>query len=186
MIELIDYQIDILKVLFVFYLLIFSSQIHNIFTSLKITKFTDNIGIQYILIFCVFFFFVSSISNTKKLMDIEPIQKLIYSIFYFILFILTLKINTILRNIIFTLLILCYFLDMNYDHYYILLMNNSNNNKYYWITWKYPSINMFPVNLQQLDVLNKINIYLTYCIYILFTFGIIFCMKNYLFKKKGR
>ena len=111
MIQLIDYQVDILKVLFIFYLLIFSSQIHNIFTTLKITKFTNNKVIQYILIFCVFFFLVSSISKTKKLMDIEPIQKLIYSIIYFILFILTLKINNTLRNIIFTLLVICYFID---------------------------------------------------------------------------
>lgn len=182
MIQLIDYQIDILKVLFVFYLLIFSAQIHNIFTSLNIKIITKNIVLQYILIFLVFFFLVSSISNTKKLMDIEPIQKLIYSIFYFTLFILTLKINGTLRNIIFILLIICYFLDMNHDHYYNLLKNN-NNNKYYWITWKYPQINMYPVKLSQLSILTKINTYIIYTIFILFIIGIIPCITNYLFKK---
>lgn len=182
MIQLIDYQIDILKVLFVFYLLIFSAQIHNIFTSLNIKIITKNIVLQYILIFLVFFFLVSSISNTKKLMNIEPIQKLIYSIFYFILFILTLKINGTLRNIIFILLIICYFLDMNHDHYYNLLKKN-NHKKYYWITWKYPQINMYPVKLYQLSILTKINTYIIYTIFILFIIGIIPCIRNYLFKK---
>jgi hypothetical protein len=183
MIQLIDYQIDILKILFVFYLLIFSAQIHNIFTSLNIKILTKNIVLQYILIFLVFFFLVSSISNTKKLRDIEPIQKLIYSIFYFILFILTLKINGILRNIIFILLIICYFLDMNHDHYFNLLKNKNNTNKYYWITWKYPKINMYPVKMSQLSILTQINTYIIYTIFILFIIGIIPFITKFLFKK---
>ena len=185
MIQLIDYEIDILKVLFIFYLLIFSAQIHNIITSLTITKLTNNIVFQYILIFFFFFFLVSAISNTPNLINIEPIQKLIYSIFYFALFILTLNIHNTLRCIIFILLIICYFVDMNYEHYYILLKNNPNK-KYYWITWRYPIINIYQVNLHQLYVLNKINTYLIYSIYILFFIGVILFMKNYLFKKKGR
>ena len=184
MISLIDYEIDIVKVLLIFYLLIFSSQIHNIFTSLKINLITTNIVFQYILIFLVFFFLVSSISSTEKLKNINPIQKLIYSIFYFILFIFTLKINNVLRNIIIILLSLSYFLDMIHDHYYSLI-HKTTNRLHYWFTWKYPTIKLFPVKIQQINVLNQINIYLIYIIYSLFIIGIIFHLKNWIFKNSN-
>jgi hypothetical protein len=185
MIQLIDYQTDIIKVLVIFYLLIYSAQIDKIFTCLKINKISNNVTIQYIIIFFIFFFLVSSISNTTNLINIEPIQKLIYSIIYFILFIFTLRIDANIRDIILILLIISFFINMNYDHYSKLLENN-NNNKYYWITWKYPEINMFPVNLYQVNLINKLNSYLIYIIYILFIIAFIIYIKRviYLLKKK--
>ena len=183
MLQLLDYEIDILKVLFIFYLIIFSSQIHNSFKSLNIRSFSKSIIIQYIIIFFVFFFLVSSISDTKNIVDIEPIQKLIYSIVYFIIFLITLKINNIIRFTIFILLIVCYFLNMNYKYYNDLLTNNNNNNnKYYWFTWKYPKINMFIVDLYQINILKQIIIYIIYIVYILFIIGVILYLTN-LFNK---
>lgn len=182
---LIDYQVDIVKVLVIFYLLIYSSQIDSIFTCLKINKISNNVVVQYIIIFFIFYFLVSSISDTKHLVNIEPIQKLIYSIIYFILFIITLRINATIRDMILILLI-CYFLiQLNYDHYTKVLKQNSKKT-YYWLTFPYPKINMFPVKLYQINFIDKLNTYILYVIYILCIIGLIIYINEVikLIKKK--
>lgn len=169
--QLIAYEVDLIKVLVIFYLLIYSAQIDTVLPNLKINNFSNNIVIKYIIIFFIFFFLVSSISDTKQLVNIDPIQKLIYSIIYFILFIFTLKINTNIRNIIFILLIISFFINMNYQHYTELLKNSGHQQ--YWVSWKYPSINLFPVNLNQLNFIYKLNNYLYYIIFIILVIGLI-------------
>jgi hypothetical protein len=185
MANLLDYQVDIVKVLVIFYLLIYSSQLDSIFNCLKITRISSNIVVQYIIIFFIFFFLVSSISNTKHLVDVDPIQKLIYSIFYFIVFIVTLRIDATIRDIILILLIFYYLIDITHDHYYKLLKQN-NNKTYYWFTIPYPKMSLFPVKLSQINLIDKINTYIIYVIYILVIIGLIFYINEVikLLKKK--
>jgi len=54
MFKMVDYQVDIIKVLVIFYLLIYSAQIDSIFSCLKISKISNNKIVQYNIIFILF------------------------------------------------------------------------------------------------------------------------------------
>jgi len=167
-----DYEIDIMKIIFAFYLLIYSAELDSIFKCVKIDYISKNVVIKYIVIFLIFFFLVSYVTDTPQLDDINPIEKLIYSIFYFSLFIITLRIDNKIRNIIILLLTITYFLDLSYSHYFYLI-NKKNPKDEYWITWKYPKINYFQVNSNHLSFINQLNIFIIKLIYILIAVGFV-------------
>lgn len=178
MLSLLDnYEIDIMKIIFAFYLLIYSSELDSIFKCVKIDYISKNVVIKYIVIFLIFFFLVSYVTDTPQLDNINPIEKLIYSIFYFILFIITLRIDNKFRNVIILLLTITYFLDLSYSHYFYLLNKNKPDDQY-WITWKYPQINYFQVNNSHLYFINELNIYIIRIIYILIAIGFLFYLNE--------
>jgi hypothetical protein len=176
------YQLDLIKSFAVFYLIIYSNYVTNIFTCYERNSLMKHKTLQYLIIFIVFYFLVTLLTNTGNLELIPPIQKLIYTFFYFTIFILTTRIDEYVRFFAITCIFIIYFIDLN-KTYYIELPTQTKDNQYgskilddnrYWITLDYPTrIRMFPVNKSQFDILSYFQNILFYFIIVLLIFGFI-------------
>ena len=82
-------QADLIKSFAIFYLLLLGNYIGtSIFTCYQETLIKTHKGLQLIFAFFLFYFLVTIVSNTGNLEYVPPIEKLIYSVFYFLLFFL--------------------------------------------------------------------------------------------------
>ena len=78
-------QADLIKSFAIFYLMIVGNFIDtSIFTCSEINYIQKNIWLQLTIAFFLFYFLVTLVSNTGTLELTPPIEKLFYSIFYFI------------------------------------------------------------------------------------------------------
>ena len=170
MLQWVEFRTDLIKVLFIFYLLIYSGQIHNTFTCLKINNVTNNIVVKYILIFFIFYFLVTYVSNTQGVTHLSPIQKLLVTIFYYFIFLIILKINNVLRNVILALFGICYFMDINRDYFEVVFKDNSKEVTYMIQT---KSLKLFPVKRQHILYINNTIYTLLIIIAVLMVIGLI-------------
>ena len=77
-------QADLIKSFAIFYLLLVGNYIvSSIFTCFQINFIKKNKVLQLFIAFLLFYFLVTLVSDTGKLEYTPPIEKLIYSIFYF-------------------------------------------------------------------------------------------------------
>ena len=161
--EISIYQTDLIKSLAVFYLIVFSNFITNLFTCYQTRIIINSKLIQYLLGFFLFYFLV-----TADLIAIPPIQKLLYTIVYYIFFIVTTRLNMKIMLSVLFLIFVIYFIEMN-KKFYLNGQNDINikdnntakevydDHRAYWITLDYPTkIRLFPVEKSQFVVLNKI------------------------------
>lgn len=155
------YQTDLIKSLAIFYLIVFSNFVTNLFTCYQKRVITNNKPLQYFIGFCLFYFLV-----TIDLVTIPPIQKLLYTIVNYLFFIITTRLNMkIMLSVLFLIFIL-YFIEMNKKYYLkdnnIQDHNNTDKKMYddhrnYWITTDYPiKLRIFRVEKAQFIVLDKI------------------------------
>ena len=173
-----DYQIDFIKSIAIFYLFIFTNLLLSLFTCHQIDFIKNNNLIIKIIAFFIFFFLITDLTDTGALQFIPPIQKLVYSFFYFCLFLLSTRIDITVMIAIIVLIFILYFIELN-KKYYLELNNsvktNDEKNIYdsysrYWITLDYPyKIRLFKIKPSHFNIINKIE----YFIYVLGLFLII-------------
>ena len=174
------YQPDLIKSLAIFYLIVFSNFVTNLFTCYQKRIITNSKPIQYLLGFFLFYFLV-----TNELVSIPPIQKLFYTTTYYLFFIITTRLNMKIMLSVLFLVFMIYFIEMN-KIYYINEKNDisrkENNtakaiyddHRNYWITIDYPvKLRIFPVEKSQFIVLNEIEKVIYGLIMLLVVIGLI-------------
>jgi hypothetical protein len=180
--EISENQADLIKSFAIFYLLLVGNYIgKSIFTCLQIKYIEKNKWLQLLMSFMLFYFLVTLVSDTGKLEFIPPIEKLLYSLFYFIAFLIVMRLDMRISALVLLLIFIIYFCELNKDFYLEKGININdpldqdiyNDNKY-WITLNYPyKIRLFPVRKNDITLINKIETLLYYIILFLLVIGFI-------------
>lgn len=189
-------QVDLIKSFAVFYLIIFSNTVLGLFTCQQINFIQKNKHVLIIIAFSLFYFLVTLVSDTGNLEFIPPIQKLIHTIIYFLIFLITTRLDFRVMFAVLSLIFIIYFIEINKNYYLELgktihdKKENAIYNEYtkYWITLDYPyKIRLFIVRPEDFIIINKIEYVLYSLIYLLLILGFIaYCgeIKNTLIKNK--
>ena len=189
-------QSDLIKSFAVFYLIIFSNTVLGLFTCQQINFIQKNKSILIIIAFSLFYFLVTLVSETGNIEFIPPIQKLMYTIIYFIIFLITTRLDFRVMFTVLPLIFIIYFIEIN-KNYYLELGKTIQDKKEkaiydqytkYWITLDYPyQIRLFQVRPEHFIIINKIEYILYSLIYMLLILGFIaYCgeIKDTLVKNK--
>ena len=177
-----DTQADLIKSFAIFFLLLVGNYIGNtLFTCYQIKFINLHIRVQLFIAFLLFYFLVTLISDTGKKEFIPPIQKLIYTFFYFIGFILVMRLDMKITFVVLLLIFALYFLELNQDFYTEGGINITNekdkqiyNDNLYWITLDWPvKIRLFPVKNSDFVLIDKIESIMYYIIIVLLIIGFI-------------
>ena len=175
-------QADLIKSFAVFYLIIFSNTVLGLFTCQQVNFIEKNKHVLIIIAFLLFYFLVTVVSNTINIEFMPPIQKLIHSIIYFMIFLITTRLDFRVMFIVLPLIFIIYFIELNKTYYLELgkIINDSSEKEIYtgynkyWITLDYPyKIRLFPVRPEHFIIINKIEYILYSLIYILLILGFI-------------
>ena len=175
-------QADLIKSFAIFYLIIFSNTVMGLFTCHQITLLQKNKTILLFIAFLLFYFLVTLVSNTGFLEFVPPMQKLIYTFMYFIIFLITTRLDYRVMIMVLILIFTIYFIELNKDYYLELGKNihdkndKSIYNHYtkYWVTLDFTyKIRLFPINNTHFKIINKIEYILYIFIYILLILGLI-------------
>jgi hypothetical protein len=175
-------QADLIKSFAIFYLLLVGNYIGtSIFTCFQINFIKKNKTLQLGISFLLFYFLVTLLSNTGKLEYTPPIEKLLYSIFYFFGFLVVMRLDIIVSSFVLFLIFLIYFLELNKDFY--LDTGDEIDNPYdqdiyianqYWITLNWPyKVRLFPVKKSDFSIINRIETVIYYLIIFLLVIGFI-------------
>jgi hypothetical protein len=175
------YQADLLKSVAIFYLLILGNFITGLFTCNQKNFVQNNKIVQAVIAFTLFYFLVTLVSDTGNLEMIPPIQKLLYTIGYFFVFLLSMRLDFRVMVAIIGLVILVYFIELNKDYYLELkntITSEADKKVYddhaYWITLDWPfKVRLFPIHKEQFSIVNKFENVLYYFIITFIILGII-------------
>jgi hypothetical protein len=175
-------QADLIKSFAIFYLLLIGNFINRgIFTCFQIKFIRIHRNLQLFISFILFYFLVTLVSNTGNREFIPPIEKLMYSVFYFIGFLFLMRLDMVVSTIVLLLIFLIYFIELNKDFYLEGGDNISNaqerevyESNQYWITINWPfQLKLFPVSKYDFKILNKVENVIFYIIMILLLIGFI-------------
>ena len=175
-------QADLIKSFAIFYLLLIGNFINRgIFTCFQIKFIRIHRNLQLFISFILFYFLVTLVSNTGNREFIPPIEKLMYSVFYFIGFLFLMRLDMVVSTIVLILIFLIYFIELNKDFYLEGGDNISNaqerevyESNQYWITINWPfQLKLFPVSKYDFKILNKVENVIFYIIMILLLIGFI-------------
>jgi len=175
-------QADLIKSFAIFYLLLVGNYIGtSIFTCFQINFIKNNKTLQLVIAFLLFYFLDTLISNTGKLEYTPPIEKLIYSFFYFFGFLVVMRLDMIVSSFVLFLIFVIYFLELNKD-FYLEAGNEIDNNldqdiyksNQYWVTLNWPfKVRLFPVKKTDFTIINKLETVIYYLIILLLVLGFI-------------
>jgi hypothetical protein len=175
-------QADLIKSFAIFYLLLVGNYIgSSIFTCFQINYIQKNKWLQLVISFWLFYFLVTLVSDTGKLEYTPPIEKLIYSIFYFLGFLVVMRLDVIISALVLLLIFIIYFLELNKDFYIDRGSEITdpkdeeiyNKNKY-WITLNWPyKVRLFPIKKTDFIIINRIERIIYYIIIFLLIIGFI-------------
>ena len=180
--EISQNQADLIKSFAIFYLLLVGNYIGgSLFTCFQINYIKSHKWLQLFISFLLFYFLVTILSNTGKLEFTPPIEKFVYSLFYFIGFVMVMRLDLILTLIVLFLIFVIYFLELNKDFYLDSSSKISNpldqdiyNSNKYWITFDFPfKIRLFPVEPNDFVMINKVETIIYYSILFLLVIGFI-------------
>jgi hypothetical protein len=175
-------QADLIKSFAIFYLIIFSNTVMGLFTCHQITFLQKNKIILLFIAFLLFYFLVTLVSNTGFLEFVPPIQTLIHTFIYFIILLITTRLDYRVMIIVLMIIFIIYFIELNKEYYLELgkqiyeKNDKSIYNDYtkYWITLDYPyKIRLFLIQDEHFKIINKIEYILYIFIYILLILGLI-------------
>jgi hypothetical protein len=175
-------QTDLIKSIAVFYLIIFTNSVLGLFTCHQVNFVKKNKYILIIIAFLLFYFLVTSVSNTGNFGFMPPIQKLIHTIIYFMIFLITTRLDFKVMFAVLFIIFTIYFIEINKIYYLELgksIQDTNNKNIYdnytkYWLTLDYPyKIRLFPIRPEHFIIINKIEYGLYSLIYILLILGFI-------------
>ena len=176
------YQADLIITIAMFYMIILSNTVKNILTCHQIHFLENNKYIILLTSFMLFYFLCSVVSNTGHLKYVPPIQKLLYTIIYFFILLLTTRLDFKITFAVLGLIFLLYFIELNKSFYSNKdnsssdLEPNSPKNDYntHWITIDFPfRIRLIEFNKRHLEFIKKIELILYIIIYVLIILGVI-------------
>jgi hypothetical protein len=180
--EITTHQADLIKSFAIFYLLLVGNYIaSSIFTCFQINFIKNNKSLQLFISFLLFYFLVTLVSDTGKLEYTPPIEKLLYSIVYFLGFLILMRLDVVISSLVLLLILIIYFLELNKD-FYIDRGDTINNAKdreiyeknKYWITFNWPyKVRLFPVKNSDFQIINRIERIIYYIIIFLLIIGFI-------------
>lgn len=175
-------QADLIKSFAIFYLLLVGNYIaSSLFTCFQINFIKSHKALQLVIAFFLFYFLVTLVSNTGNLELTPPIEKLLYSLLYFMGFLLLMRLDIRVSAIVMILIFVIYFIELNKD-YYLEGENQIHNvtekmvfeDNQYWITLNWPfHVRLFPVQKQDFKRINQIENAIYYVIILLLVFGFI-------------
>jgi hypothetical protein len=177
------YQVDLITTFAMFYMIILSNNIRGIFTCRQTTFFENNKPLIYLVSFVLFFFLCSLVSNTEHLRFVPPIQKILYTIVYFFLFLLTTRLDFKITFLVLAAIFLIYFIELNKNFY--LKHKDSQNKDFkpdgiqkdyinHWITLDFPfKIRLLPVKSDHFVIIDKIENASYILIFVLTVLGLI-------------
>jgi len=180
--EISQNQADMIKSFAIFYLLLVGNYVGtSIFTCFQINYIKQHKWLQLLISFLLFYFLVTLLSETGKLEYTPPIEKLIYSIFYFIGFLVVMRLDMKISALVLLLIFILYFLELNKDFY---LEKGSNiidlvdqdiyNENQYWITFNWPyKIRLLKIEKDDFIIINRIETVIYYFILFLLVIGFI-------------
>ena len=180
--EISQNQADKIKSFAIFFLLIVNNFIGtSIFTCNQINNLKQHKWLQLLMAFFLFYFLVTLLSDTGKLEYTPPIEKLIYSIFYFIGFLVVMRLDMKITGLVLSLIFIIYFLELNKDFYLeggsqIINANDQDiyNKNQYWITLDWPyKIRLFKIDKKDFTTINQIETIIYYIIIFLLVVGFI-------------
>ena len=180
--EISENQADLIKSFAIFYLLLVGNYIgKTIFTCLQIKYIEHNKWLQLLMSFMLFYFLVTLVSDTGKLEFTPPIEKLLYSLFYFCGFLVVMRLDMRISALVLLLVFIVYFLELNKDFYLEKGPNINDpvdqdiyNDHKYWITLNYPyKIRLFPVTKYDFTFINKVETLIYYFVIFLLVIGFI-------------
>jgi hypothetical protein len=181
--EISQNQADMIKSFAVFYLLLVTNYVGtSMFTCFQINYIKQHKLLKLVISFLLFYFLVILVSKTGKLEYTPPIEKLIYSIFYFIGFLIVMRLDMKISILVLLLIFVVYFLELNKDFY---LEKGTNiidivdkdiyNENQYWITFNWPyKIRLFKIKKEEdFKIINQIETIIYYFILFLLVIGFI-------------
>lgn len=176
MLNITEFQADIIKLFAIFYLSLIANYIGTgLFPSKLMNTITTHKPIQLFSAFLLFFFSVTLSTNTDTS---SPIEKLMHSFIYFIGFLIVIRLDMIISALIILFIFIIYFIELNKDYVNSTSHENDDNkmgndNKY-WLTFNTPyKIRLFKVKQTDFKIINKIEMSLYYVIFILLVAGFI-------------
>uniref|UniRef100_A0A6C0H6P7 Uncharacterized protein n=1 Tax=viral metagenome TaxID=1070528 RepID=A0A6C0H6P7_9ZZZZ len=142
---------EIIKSFAIFYLFIFCNILLKLFPKSHLKFMVSNYTFIYVAGFLVFYFLITLFSDTRK--NIPPIQKLVYTIVYYILFLVTIQLELVYTIMVGLILLVIYLLDSIKEFY----IKNKNKDEAYWITLDKPiKIRMIKFEKNQINDINNI------------------------------
>ena len=180
--EITQNQSDVIKSFAIFYLLLVGNYIGgSIFTCSQIHYIKQHKWLQLLISFLLFYFLVTLVSNTGELEFTPPIEKLLYSVFYFFGFLIVMRLDMVISAFALLLIFILYFIELNKDFYLEKgikindpLEQDIYNDHKYWITINWPvKISLFSVEQNDFKIINRIETIIYYIIVILLVIGFI-------------
>jgi hypothetical protein len=170
-------QADLIKSFALFYLLLVGNFVaKSIFTCVQINHIHKHNWLQILIAFLLFYFLVTVISDTGKVKFIPPIEKLFNSLFYFMGFLILMRLDVTISVLVLILIFILYFIELNKDFYLEtdIQIDTDTYNYKYWITFDWPyKIRWFKVKLTDFSMLNKVETVIYYTIICLLVVGFI-------------
>jgi len=168
-------QEDLIKSFAIFFLLSVGPYVTpSLFTNFQVKYLTNNKSLKIVLSFLLFYFLVTLVSSNSEIAKIPPIEKFIYSIYYFIGFIIVMKLDVRVVVSMFILIFIIYFIELNKEFY-----DNTTNNTKYWLTLDWPfKVRMFSINNTQFTFINKVETIIFQIIMLLLVVGLILYAKH--------
>ena len=180
--EISQNQADIIKSFAIFYLLMVNNFIGtSIFTCNQINNLKQHKWLQLLMAFLLFYFLVTLLSDTGKLEYTPPIEKFVYSIFYFIGFLIVMRLDMKISGLVLFLIFVIHFLELNKDFYLeggsqIINIKDQDiyNKNQYWVTLDCPyKIRLFKIDKKDFTTINRIESIIYYFIIFLLVIGFI-------------
>jgi hypothetical protein len=192
-------QADIIKSFALFYLLLIGSYVSSsVITCYQIQTIRKNVWLQLFLVFFLCYFLVGIKSKILSDDCVPPIEKLIYTFFYFIGFLFVMRLDITITSIVIFLIFMIYFIELNKNFYLDVNgrlittdtantanKNNTNTanpntndacnaNRLYWISLSWPfTLNLFPIKQEHFTYISKVETVIYYLILILLVFGFV-------------
>lgn len=155
------YDFYIITALSAFYLIVFSTYLSFLFTCNIDNAIKNNQLIILILGYFLFFYLVTL--TDKKYVSEHPIEKMLKTFMYYLLFLLTTRLEPKVILFVIILIFIINFLQINKEHYLELLKNKKEKEDIYWITLHNPiELKLFKVKKEQLEMLDNIENILYY------------------------
>lgn len=168
-----------------FYLIVFSTYLSFLFTCNVDNAIKNNQKLIIVMGYFLFFYLVT-IAN-KTLIDDHPIENMLITLLYYIVFLFTTRMDIKITFIAILIIFIINFMELNKEHYRLLMKNKTDDKKIYWFTLHKPiNINLFEANESQLIFINDIQHILNYGLYILIAVGFLSFYGEMKYMKKNK
>lgn len=180
--EISQNEANMIKSFAIFYLLLVGNYVgSSIFTCFQIDYIKQHKWVQLLTSFLLFYFLVILVSDTGNLEYTPPIEKLIYSIIYFMGFLVVMRLDIRISILVLLLIFIIYFLELNKEFYLergTSIVSSLDRNIYeenqYWITLNWPyKIRLLKIKSNHFTIINQIESIMYYLILILLVIGFI-------------